>query len=418
MNRILTLLMSFVLITVTAVHGQQFTRCGYDHYVNALNQDHDILYERIDQIIKRSKSSFRDDEILTIPVVVHIVHNDSAQIKSDREVNEIIEVLNENFRNLNENKVDLRSEFLEVSGDPRIEFELDRIIRVETDTKFEINIFAGTLPDNVKLTEQGGSDAVDPDRFMNIWVCHIEGGSLLGYAYPPAGLSNWPQGSNAPDQRFDGIVIHEGAFHKNREYQVISGNDTIVIDLKGRTVVHEIGHYLGLRHIWGDGISTLFGIPNCQEDDGVEDTPNQGLQSSFKCDPTQNTCTDSENDLFDMYENYMDYSQEKCQSTFTNGQIAIMRSVLRNERASLVGITSTDDENEIYSLYPNPTYDVLYFSRALNNYQCDIYNLHGTRVKTYHITDNQIDIQDLPQGLYTLRVFNDDNLLVKKIIKM
>ena len=249
------------------------------------------------------------------------------------------------------------------------------------------------LPDNVKQSALGGSDAWDTEQYLNIWVCNIEGGSLLGYAYPPAGLAHWPDGANAPSPELDGVVMHYEVFRRTGTYTAtgLVGDQEITVPVRGRSVTHEVGHYLGLRHVWGDGLLAIIGIPDCDADDGVEDTPQQGLNSQFQCDPALNTCGDGPNDLPDMFENFMDYAAEDCMNSFTNQQIAIMRSVLENERNGLLNdVTNTAEvlaDASIFDIYPNPAKEELTVRLHVEDTEkayLRLIDLQGRLLKVFH----------------------------------
>ena len=149
---------------------------------------------------------------------------------------------------------------------------------------------------------------------------------LLGFAYPPVGAPNWPAGQNGTDET-DGLAIHYQAFGAG------SSNTAPLAPFSddGRTVVHEMGHYLGLRHIWGDDA--------CGIDDGIADTPDSdaATDATSGCNWTQNNCTgDGTPDKPDMIENYMDYSSDECQNLFSRGQVDIMRAMLEGPRGGLL----------------------------------------------------------------------------------
>ena len=138
--------------------------------------------------------------------------------------------------------------------------------------------------DAMKFSSQGGIDATDPSTYLNIWVCEI-GRGILGYAQFPGG----PVAT-------DGVVIGPNYFGET------GGNYG-----HGRTATHEIGHWLNLRHIWGDG--------GCSYDDFVTDTPTSS-GANYGCPqyPTMH-CGSA-----DMTMNYMDYVYDNCMYMFTNGQ--------------------------------------------------------------------------------------------------
>ena len=145
----------------------------------------------------------------------------------------------------------------------------------------------------MKFTSSGGSDVVDPQHYLNIWIVNnmpYMGGNILGYAQFPGG--NWAT---------DGIVL-DHRFVGNTSYST------------GRTATHEIGHWLNLRHIWGDG--------RCKQDDFVTDTPSSD-RSNGGCPayPTVH-CRSA-----DMTMNYMDYVYDDCMYMFTDGQNDRMRSL-------------------------------------------------------------------------------------------
>lgn len=426
----------FVVCLYAYGYGQELPApkgCGYDHYVHLLDQSHPGFKKSVDQTFNRQSMEpiEKDLDVYTIPVVVHIVYQNEEQNLHDSLIQQVMAVLNEDYRRKNADAGQIREEFREIVGDPSIEFELAAVERVSTDTTFSLQIFSGGMPDNVKISAYGGSDAWDTQKYLNIWVANIEGGSLLGYAYPPAGLDHWPDGANAPSPEVDGVVIHYEVFRRNGEYTAsgLLGGGEQTIPLRGRTITHEVGHYLGLRHIWGDGLLSILGIPDCNEDDGVSDTPNQGNSSQFSCNPDQNTCTDSEgDDLPDMFENFMDYSSEDCLNSFTNQQIAIMRSVLENERGGLIGRTTTDvfaarAASEAFKIFPNPTDGQLVVESKLevgDGYQIRLYNLQGQAVKaseTSRYADRQaMDVSNLPAGLYSLLIMQGQKQYVQKVI--
>ncbi|HNG89132.1 MAG TPA: M43 family zinc metalloprotease, partial [Saprospiraceae bacterium] len=174
-------------------------------------------------------------------------------------------------------------------------------------------------------------------------------------------------------------------------------------------------HYLGLRHIWGDG--GLLGANDCNQSDGVDDTPFANAQSNFDCAKTKNTCPKTEafygKDMPDLVENYMDYSSETCMNMFTRGQAALMRSVLEGPRKGLVASSGTHSPAPLadLSLAPNPASDGVALRFQMPQpaeAALRIFNLHGQVVAEQvlgllpsgpqHIL---ISIQHLPDGLYT-----------------
>lgn len=356
-------------------------------YADAVNQ----TFEQAKRFSEYKASHRADGEtIYRIPVVVHIVWNTPAENLSDAVVQTQIAKLNEDYRRMNADTTNTRLVFQPVAADARIEFYLatedpdgnptNGITRTQTDrTEFSatggidplqiltnlqdcglsldqiLDLFgfgSGTSApltlaqencvnevladfgggmDEMKDPATGGTPAWDTKRYCNIWVCDLNGdnptlGTLLGFAYPPIGAPNWPAGQNGTEAT-DGLAIHYQAFGSG------TPNTAIFAPFSddGRTVIHEMGHYLGLRHIWGDDA--------CGIDDGIADTPDSdaATDATAGCDWTQNNCTgDGTPDKPDMIENYMDYSSDECQNLFTRGQVNVMRAMLEGPRAGLL----------------------------------------------------------------------------------
>jgi hypothetical protein len=260
--------------------------------------------------------------VYTIPTIVHVVHNGeplgSGSNISYEQVMSQFDVLNEDFRKLgagyNEHPsgADINIEFVPVfvdpQGKPMAEPGVDRV--------FGYSPYYEYLPIEFELKP---NTIWDPERYFNIWVLNF-GGSLsnfLGYAQFPSfsGLDGLPDDGAADT---DGVVI-------GYEYFGRTGNVVAPFD-KGRTATHEVGHWLGLRHIWGDG--------DCSVDDFCADTPNaDGPNRSCQF---RDSCPE---EGADMIENYMDYSTDGCMNIFTNDQKLRIRTVLElsPRRNSLIG---------------------------------------------------------------------------------
>src|SRR5690606_10846080 len=191
-----------------------------------------------------------------------------------------------------------------------------------TQAHFARNQFGGYTT-NMKFNNRGGSNAWDPTRYLNFWICDMQYPNsfsiVYGYATPAFGSPNWENftgSTKTPADPETGVVIH---------YKVLGRNNPLAPNSyrKGKTAIHEVGHYLGLRHVWGDG----SGASGCQVDDGIEDTPNTMAPTAL-CN-NQNTCgSGTPGDLPDQTENYMDYSLDACAAMFTKQQAAIMQYVL------------------------------------------------------------------------------------------
>ena len=357
--------------------------CGYDHIIQKKISTNNLIdnYETVYDIALNRLSN--NNLTYYIPVVFHIVYNTDNQNIPDSVIHSQIDVLNEDFRRLNENASNTRDEFLEFAGDPNIEFFLanldpegnptNGIVHQYTD-KVEFLMFEDFLSneitlDEVKFSSSGGSDAWDTNKYLNIWVCNIgsldilglELGQVFGYAYPPTDIDqalielsetqnvpDWPTDMLTNEESVQGVVLHYTAVGRNNP---AANDDGMIENNEGRAAVHEIGHYLGLRHIWGDALA-LFGEDGCIVDDGISDTPNANDQAGYICDFNKNTCSgdvfgSSGEDLPDMVENYMDYSPDNCLNMFTNGQINVMRNILEISRTELINEEAFINTEEI-----------------------------------------------------------------------
>ncbi|TMR32004.1 zinc metalloprotease, partial [Nonomuraea zeae] len=252
--------------------------------------------------------------VISIPVVVHVVHNPAApeQNISDEQIHSQIAILNQDFRAANPDVSQVPAVWKGLVSDAMIEFHLatrdpngqqtSGIVRVPT------NRPDFSHDDSVKSSATGGADAWPADQYLNMWVCQLRGG-LLGYAQFPGG---------PPDT--DGVVIRHSAFGN-------TGTAAAPFNL-GRTATHEIGHWLNLFHIWGDDGE------GCSGDDKVDDTPNQGGGNTGMPKFPHISCNNAPNG--DMFMNYMDYTDDAGMFMFTSGQSLRMNACLEGPRASLL----------------------------------------------------------------------------------
>lgn len=353
----------FLVLGISKMNAQQIHRCYTTEYIEHLSQSNLNIKQDIKNTFDAAKAhtttqaSFKSTApttIYRIPVVFHIVYNTAAENVADSLVYSQLKVLNNDFRKLNADTVNHRAIFKDRAADVGFEFYLatldpdGNITNGITRTETDVTDFSGggffpdpNAIDDVKSNTSGGKDAWDADNYLNIWICNT-GGSILGFAYPPETAPNWPAGQVPANKGKWGVVISHIVFGYNNPLAT-GGYD---IADQGRTAVHEVGHYFGLRHIWGDAGSAFFPGADCDitKDDGIDDTPHMGENSQTSgCDFNKNSCTNGETpDEPDMPENYMDYSTETCQNMFTEGQADIMRSMAVTGRPDLAEIITNE----------------------------------------------------------------------------
>ncbi|GAB4204466.1 MAG: hypothetical protein Fur0023_12280 [Bacteroidia bacterium] len=397
-----------------------------ESYEATLNQTAERIKNR--QYFKTNSAQY------TVNVVVHVVWKDPSENLDDSVIYNQIQVLNEDYNRLNADTSNLRSIFQPIIGNAGIHFNLYQIVRKHTDSLFKVSLLSGTMPKNMKFDSLGGSSAVDPDHFLNIWVCKIQPitigsftlGQILGFAFPPNNLSNWPSNSGAPTPGEDGVVIDYRCFGRNNPNVLTIGSQTITI--KGRTPTHEVGHYFGLRHIWGDGGSPLGGGNGCNGNDGIQDTPNANDQSNFDCNKTKNTCLDTNLgwttvDMPDLVENYMDYAAEDCMNMFTQGQVNWMIATLQGPRNGLLtAIPSVNSAPFKAFIYPNPAKDYIDIQTNvnINTVRIIMEDMVGKVIYENNIRLNKgqsrVILPHINQGVYVLKVYNDTFYSAEKIV--
>jgi hypothetical protein len=250
-----------------------------------------------------------------IPVVVHVVHDFGGENISDAAIQGALDILNANMNGQSANFLAKTPDiFASVRGDLGVEFRLAKIDPSGNPT-------TGIIRIQSELTDQPEPRDVvkslsywNSYQYFNIWTLkrfapQDDGNTLLGYAqFPETGRMST-----------DGVVLLAS--------QMASGG----------TLTHECGHWLGLRHTWGDA--------DCG-DDGVKDTPpakdpNFGINLSDFPYHVGECIADSLNPAGEMFVNYMDYSSDADVTMFTKGQNGVMNETLEgiyDEDAQVSGI--------------------------------------------------------------------------------
>lgn len=266
------------------------------------------------------RATTRGQEIYNIPVVVHVIYSRPEENISKEQILSQMEVLNEDYRRTNDDKSKTSREFRNLAVDPGITFCLASVDPEgnPTDGIHRVSMSGAPFTESYMNGVVKPQTIWDPEKYMNIWVANLSNGTL-GFAQFPesgdvsvVGLPGAPGGAKT-----DGVVLN---------YLAVGTTGTAIAPFnKGRTATHEIGHFLGLRHIWGDG--------PCGEDDFCEDTP-ETSRPTFNCPPTGISCNGNRA----MIENFMDYTDDSCMNIFTASQRLRMRTVLESSprRKSLV----------------------------------------------------------------------------------
>lgn len=256
-------------------------------------------------------------------------------------------------------------------------------------------------PDNLmKSAASGGHDPWNPQKYLNLWVCNL-GGGLLGYAQFPADLATSPQ--------TDGVVI-------GYTYFGTIGTATAPFN-KGRTATHEVGHWLNLRHIWGDDVCG---------DDFVGDTPTQEA-SNAQCPSFPHvTCSNGPNG--DMFMNFMDYVDDACMQLFTEGQKTrswASINLTRSQLATSQGCSTVGIDEQVLTpvrIFPNPTAGVIRIDASAlpgRRILIDLLDVTGRQLLPQVEVDGieqSLDLSSFSNGLYLLRLSGGDgSTLVHRI---
>jgi hypothetical protein len=334
-----------VLLNVFFANAQQ-RNCGTMQHLDEIRQrdpgvDNRMDVENLDikhWISNNTSSSKSMPNLITIPVVVHVIYKNSSQNISDAQIFSQIDILNEDFRMNNSDASSVPSAFAGAAADCEIEFCLavrdpnGNVTTGITRTYTTTSSFSGYT--SMKYSSTGGQDAWNTSDYLNIWVCNLASG-LLGFATFPGGNSST-----------DGVVCDYAYFGN-------TGTATSPYDL-GRTATHEVGHWLNLYHIWGDSYCG---------NDYVSDTPKHE-ESNYGCPsyPHASSCSGT-GSSGEMFMNYMDYTNDACMFMFSTGQKNRMRATLNGSRSSLLS-----------SLGCQVVYPPIILSSTTTNLSCSLAN--------------------------------------------
>lgn len=342
-----------------------------------------------------------------LPVVIHILYSDEPQNISELQIKAQLERVNEDFSKNNANFINTPAIFQQVAADTEIQFCLASVDPFGNTTngitRTETSVPEIGLTDSYYLTNLGGKTAWDNEKYINIWVADLGDTEILGFATFP--------GEASPKAK-DGVLI-------NYRYFGNEGSHMEAPHQLGRALTHEMGHYMGLFHIWGalnDG---------CASDDSCADTPLQN-DPTFGCPtfPNPDNCTQNNGIMF---MNFMDYSDDDCLTMFTKDQKDLMWSNLQDARSILldqalsscvVSVPSISVKYSKWSFYPNPTNQgvTIIYQEQQKDQSINIYDVTGDIVFSTIASDSPyfIDLSNLDSGIYYLQF----QYQLKKLVKL
>ncbi len=394
-------------------HNDDWCGLQSEIYFNPLaNGSYDILIDEINCLDNTLCASLEIQlayiprPVITIPVVVHVIHFGEAlgvgRNISAAQINSQIDALNEDFRRTNSNINTTPAAFRGGSDDALVEFCLASQDEFGNPTTGIVR-YLGSQPE-FSTTDLNTSikptTIWDRDSYLNIWTCDLPGG-LLGYAQFPG-----------QDATTDGVVMQYDAFGR-------IGNVSPPYHL-GRTTSHEVGHWLNLRHIWGDELA-------CDQDDFVTDTPLQaGENYGDPIFPLLDACYNYYPGV--MFCNFMDYTNDATKSMVTVGQTTRMDAALAGPRLSLsssngcqisAGSSQIPLSNSI-KLYPNPSNGIftIQSNEQLIDSEFKIVNSIGQVVYESKIASmaETVNLTEFSSGLYFVHITAPSGVISKKIL--
>lgn len=320
-----------------SLNSNEFRECGESEAVERMKTEDPLRYQiylesRTILEQETANSNQRSETVYTIPVVFHVLHNNGVENISDEQIHDALFILNRDFRKENDDVNSVYNTFLPIAADAKIEFALARIAPngycfdgITRTTSIETENGNSGL-DQVNAIVAGNDiyQGIWPHgKYLNIYVCKDIGG-FAGYTWKPNGNSI----PSIANMRYNGIFLQH-------TYCGSIGTGSVY---RSRTLTHEVGHWLNLSHVWGDGNTAEL---NCG-DDFVSDTPiTKGFSSCPTSPNAAKVCVPS---IVENYENYMDYT--KCSKMFTEGQSARMRSALVSSVAGRYNLSTTTNLNE------------------------------------------------------------------------
>jgi PKD repeat protein len=359
MNKLVVLLLAACCAGPGVSMAQEERGCATDQLHKLMLQKNPVYKaqnQKLEQEAQNFAATFKSQQNQrtfkqsdTIPVVFHIVYNTAQQNITEAQILSQLAVMNADFNRKNADTTKTPKAFQAVAGNPLLYFCLATLDPEGNPTsgitRTKTNRAAFDVEKNeMKFDTLGGHNSWNSELYLNIWVCNLSS-EFLGFAQFPGG-----------PVETDGIVLKfssVGRFPSNP----FPGSYNL-----GRTATHEIGHWLGLRHIWGDDEGS------CSGSDLIEDTPNQADRYTGCPQFPQISCNNGPNGS--MFMNYMDYTTDGCMNLFTQGQAAKMQSVLQVARKSILesnvcnNTLNADFRASTNAIMPGKAVDFFYYSNG------------------------------------------------------
>ncbi|GAA4450588.1 hypothetical protein GCM10023189_11460 [Nibrella saemangeumensis] len=410
---------SLLSVSGQSLPDAQVKRCAHVEYEQVLQRRNPLrrhnveaLNQKILEFKELQAQSRTGETVYRIPIVVHVIHNNTSGFIggannpniSDEQIISQIQVLNEDYRRM-EGTPGYNTD--PIGADTGIEFVLaqaDPTGRPSTGITRHFNVKASydVFKDDVLLSQIAYWPS---DRYLNIWVVpsdRSQNSFYLGVAQFPEWGGSLPGLPGETNEFTDGVIIDFRAFGR-------IGAVTDPTYCCGRTTTHEVGHWLGLIHTWGDDV--------CGDDYVADTPPTERENKTTQCTQTFSTCNGVR--TRDQIENYMDYSPDRCMNLFTKGQRDRMRTVLavspRRRRLINSALALPEAEALTLRISPNPATieteaDVLF--TGFKSFTVEVLDINGRPLRSLFYTDYPsvrvtVPVYGLPTGVYVVRVKTD-----------
>jgi hypothetical protein len=451
MKKLFSIVTAATLFASAAV-AQEMKPCGLDELRNKIIQNNPSAEYVMDQYEEQmnfltehpiaAKSTAGED---TIPVIFHIVLN-KAHINLlggpsgiAARCNSQIAALNRDYNAANADSSLIPAAFKPLYGNANIKFALahttpqggatpgytiDTVTVTGFDPSVQGTVGSGYICSDAKYSSNGGADGWNAQKYMNVWVVNTApGGTQGGFT---AGIAMHPSMTNSFPLNEWGVVIHFGSFGQRE-----NPNQYFVSSLEeGRVLVHEIGHYLGLWHTWGNDQG------GCQSDDGIADTPPQDYSTQSYCPTFPLTDACSPNSPGVMYMNYMDYASEDCQHMFSKGQVARFNTTTTSTYPQLVtnpeltrypvstAVSTVASTDPTFTISPNPAKNTAYInmgSKATEVQKIIVTNGVGQVMNIINPEAGReiysVDLQSYASGMYYIQCqYDGGNRETQKLV--